>query len=86
MHTLYIESDGPAKLWVDDVLVVDNSGTDTQYRTFGSVALEAGMHAIRVAYANPDGANWLTVGSWAIPSVPCLHHRCARAAPMRAPR
>ena len=80
LHTLYIESDGPAKLWVDDVLVVDNPGTDTQYRTFGSVALEEGMHAIRVAYANPDGANGLTVGLvgesiGALPS-PSLRTRC----------
>jgi hypothetical protein len=83
MHTLYIESDGPAKLWVDDVLVVDNPGTDMQYRTFGSVALEAGMHAIRVAYANPDGASWLTVGFvgdsiGAMPS-PSLRTRCTDA-------
>jgi len=50
-----LESDDGARLWIDGVLVVDNDGLHGPAEERGAVALEGGMHRIRVEWFNRGG-------------------------------
>jgi hypothetical protein len=54
-------SDDGAKLYVDDVLVLDNDGRHDVRMVEGTVALDAGPHRIRVPYYDGPGPMALTL-------------------------
>jgi alpha-L-fucosidase len=63
VYSFFTESDDGSRLSVDDSLVVDNDGLHGMSEKRGVVALEAGLHALHVAYFNKTGGAGLGV-SW----------------------
>ena len=66
VFTFFVRSDDGSRLWIDDVLVVDNDGSHGAAERSGSIALEDGPHTIRVRYFNKVGGEELQV-SWTVP-------------------
>lgn len=54
-YTFALTSDDGAKLLIDGVCVVDNDGLHVPVEKRGTIALEAGVHALEVAYFNKTG-------------------------------
>ncbi|GAK50407.1 hypothetical protein U14_01638 [Candidatus Moduliflexus flocculans] len=48
-------SDDGSQLWLDEQLVVDNSGTHGLEERTGTIALEKGVHALRIDYSQETG-------------------------------
>lgn len=65
-HTFFTVSDDGSRLMVDGDIVVDNDGVHGAAEQQGSVALGAGLHAIRVEYFEKLGDTTLAV-DWAPP-------------------
>jgi hypothetical protein len=63
VYSFFTESDDGSRLSVDDSLVVDNDGLHGMSEKRGVIALEAGLHALHVAYFNKTGGAGLGV-SW----------------------
>jgi alpha-L-fucosidase len=63
VYSFFTESDDGSRLSVDDSIVVDNDGLHGMSEKRGVIALEAGLHAIHVAYFNKTGEAGLRV-SW----------------------
>ena len=62
--TFFTESNDGSRLFINDVLVVDNDGQHTLLEQQGSVSLNAGLHAIMLEYFQSGGTEGLSV-SWA---------------------
>ena len=60
-YTFYVNSDDGGRLWIGDCLVVDNNGLHAPFERAGVVTLEAGLHPIRVGYAEAAGGETLVV-------------------------
>ncbi|WP_050989668.1 alkaline phosphatase family protein [Galbibacter orientalis] len=60
-YTFYTRSDDGSKLWIDNELVVANDGDHGVLEKSGTVKLNAGEHAIKVAWFNGGGDGWLDV-------------------------
>ena len=67
--TFYTNSDDGSKLWIDDVLVVDNDGVHAMQTRSGTVNLTAGLHTIEVKWIERYIHQGLIV-SWSGPGVP----------------
>jgi alpha-L-fucosidase len=63
VYSFYTESDDGSRLSVDDSLVVDNDGLHGMSEKRGVIALDAGLHALHVAYFNKTGGAGLGI-SW----------------------
>ena len=68
-YTFYLESDDGSRLFIDGKEVVENGGLHEMQEAFGSVALKAGDHNLKVDYyenENDGGAgcvlSWKTEG------------------------
>jgi alpha-L-fucosidase len=61
VYSFFTETDDGSRLFVDDSLVVDNGGLHGMLEKRGVVALEAGLHALRVTYFNKTGGAGLGV-------------------------
>ena len=61
MYRFYTSSDDGSRLWIGDTAVVNNDGPHGVVRAYGSIALAAGVHAIRVDYFQGWGGQQLTV-------------------------
>ena len=61
VYTYYLSSDDGSKLYIDDVLVVDNDGTHGAGEVSDTVALTAGVHDIRVEFFERAGGEELVV-------------------------
>jgi alpha-L-fucosidase len=68
-YRLYLTSDDGSRLWIGDDLVVDNDGLHSSFEKSGVVALEAGLHPIRVAMFEQTGGDELAV-AWESPGLP----------------
>jgi hypothetical protein len=68
VYSFFTESDDGSRLSVDDSLVVDNDGLHGMSERRGVIALEAGLHAIHVAYFNKTGGAGLGI-SWRGPGI-----------------
>ena len=68
VYSFFTESDDGSRLSIDDSLVVDNDGLHGMSEKRGVIALEAGLHAIRVAYFNKTGGAGLGI-SWRGPGL-----------------
>jgi alpha-L-fucosidase len=67
--TFYTTSDDGSSLWIDGVKVVDNDGLHGPDEKSGAIALEKGLHAIRLDYIQDTGGAELKV-HWQGPDVP----------------
>jgi len=68
VYTFYSTSDDGSKLYIDNVLVVDNDGLHSALEKSGTIGLKAGMHAISVAFFQQKGENVLSL-SYAGPGI-----------------
>ncbi|MBN3035918.1 MAG: chitobiase/beta-hexosaminidase C-terminal domain-containing protein, partial [Bacteroidales bacterium] len=60
------ESDDGSRLWIDELLVVDNDGLHGMEIVEGAVPLASGLHGIRVEFFEKDGSDDLKV-FWQVP-------------------
>jgi hypothetical protein len=66
VYTFFTDSDDGSRLFVDGTVVVDNDGLHGMAEKHGVVALEPGLHSLRVMYFNKTGGAGLEV-SWCGP-------------------
>lgn len=62
VYRFYTNSDDGSQLFIDDILIVDNDGSHNSKRVNGKVALEAGLHQMRVVYFEDYMGELLEVG------------------------
>jgi len=55
VYTFYLSSDDGSRMWLDGDLLVDNDGLHSQLELSAPVALQAGLHAIRVEMFEKSG-------------------------------
>ncbi|MBN1513695.1 MAG: alpha-L-fucosidase [Phycisphaerae bacterium] len=68
VYRIHLRSDDGSRLWIGDELVVDNDGLHSSLEKSGVIALEAGLHPIRVAMFERTGGAELVV-SWESPGL-----------------
>lgn len=68
VYTFYTTSDDGSQLYIDGALVVDNDGLHGTRTEAGQVALEAGLHALRVTFFERTGGEALSM-AWAGPGI-----------------
>lgn len=61
VYTFYTESDDGSQLFINDQLVVDNSGVHGMEQAEGTIALGKGLHKIVVTFFERDGGDGLNV-------------------------
>ncbi len=61
VYRFYTTSDDGSRLWIGGTAVVNNDGPHGPVRAYGSIALAAGIHAIRVDYFQAWGGQQLSV-------------------------
>jgi len=61
VYAFYVRSDDGSRLWIGDQLVVDNDGLHPSEERRGFVPLQAGKHAITVAFFEAGGEDELKV-------------------------
>lgn len=61
VYRFYTVSDDGSRLWIGDELVVDNDGTHGAQERSGWVALEAGLHRLRIDYWDATWNEYLAV-------------------------
>ncbi len=66
VYHVYLRSDDGSRLWLDDALVVDNDGLHSSRELSSAVALEKGLHSLRVAMFEQSGGFELGV-AWSGP-------------------
>jgi len=69
VYHFYVRSDDGSRLWLDGALVVDNDGLHSSRELSNVVALEKGLHPLRVAMFEQSGGFELGV-SWSGPGLP----------------
>lgn len=62
--TLYLSADDGAKLYLNDALLIDQSGDHAAVKKMGQVLLAAGKHKIRIEYFERSGSQFLQAGWW----------------------
>lgn len=68
VYTFYTSSDDGSRLYIGNVLVVDNDGVHPAQERSGSIGLKAGKHAITVEYFERNGGQVFNV-SWQGPGI-----------------
>jgi hypothetical protein len=58
-YRFYLNSDDGSKLYINDILVVDNDGGHGTIERSGTIKLPVGRHDIMVDYHNQAGGAWL---------------------------
>lgn len=61
VYTFYSTSDDGSKLYIDNVLVVDNDGLHAAVEKSGTIGLKAGMHALSLGFFQEGGDNILSL-------------------------
>jgi alpha-L-fucosidase len=61
VYAFFTESDDGSRLFIGDLLVVDNDGLHSLVEKEGVIALAAGLHPIRVEFFEKTGGDGLTV-------------------------
>jgi alpha-L-fucosidase len=69
VYTFSIRSDDGSRLWIGDILIVDNDGVHGSREASGPVALAGGLHPITVGMFEQSGGSDLAV-SYAGPGLP----------------
>lgn len=62
VQTFYLNSDDGAKLYINDVLVVDHDGDHSAIKKIGQTILAQGKHKIRIEYMEVRGSQFLQAG------------------------
>lgn len=62
--TLYLSADDAAKLYLNDVLLIDQTGDHPAVKKMGQALLAAGKHKIRIEYFERSGSQFLQAGWW----------------------
>ena len=62
LYNFYTFSDDGSVLYIDDEVVVDNDGSHSLKRENGRIALDKGLHKIKVAYFENYMGEFLEVG------------------------
>jgi hypothetical protein len=72
LYRFYTFSDDGSRLYIDEQLVVDNDGSHSEQYAYGTVALDAGFHSLRLRYFEDYMDQTLSVGmlSKNIPEMP----------------
>jgi alpha-L-fucosidase len=65
IYAFAVVSDDGSRLWLGDLLVVENDGLHATRRREGRVGLRAGWHSLRVAWFNAGGEGLLEVSAGA---------------------
>ena len=60
-YTFYTNSDDGSRLWINDILVVENGGVHSARDRSGSINLPVGYHTFRVSYFQASGSQGLAV-------------------------
>jgi len=69
LHTFFVRSDGGARLWIDDKLVVDDWTDHPARVSQGTITLEGGhRYAVKLEYRDPAGAASLRL-LWSAPGI-----------------
>ena len=69
-HTFFLRSEGGARLWINDVLVVDDWTDHTARVSQGTINLQGGQrYAMRLEYRNPKGPASVRL-LWSAPGLP----------------
>jgi hypothetical protein len=68
VYTFHVRSDDGSKLWTGDKCIVDNDGRHADQERSGAVALEAGLHPVRLGYFEYNGGESLSV-TWSGPGI-----------------
>ncbi len=55
VYTLFVDSNDGSRLYLDDQLVVENDGWHGPQERYGQIALQAGLHPIRLDYFQSGG-------------------------------
>ncbi len=74
VFTFYTTSDDGSRLYINGEMVVDNDGLHGTHTEPGQVALEAGVHVLRVTFFERTGGEALSI-SWAGPGFEKQHVR-----------
>lgn len=61
IYDFFVSSDEGSRLYIGDLLVVDNDGLHTVLEKTGKIGLKAGLHAITLAYFDKTGSQSLSV-------------------------
>jgi alpha-mannosidase len=61
IYTFYLNSDDGSKLFVDDILAIDNDGNHAPMEIIGKMALKAGFHKIAVHFYQAKGGDALSL-------------------------
>ena len=61
IYSFYTDSDDGSRLYIDDIMVVENDGLHGMNEEKGSIALRSGYHPIRVTFFEKGGGNELKV-------------------------
>ena len=70
LHTFFVRSDGGARLWIDDKLVVDDWTDHPARVSQGTITLQGGhRYAVKLEYHDPAGAASLRL-LWSAPGIP----------------
>jgi hypothetical protein len=64
MYWFFTTSDGGARLWIDDDLIIDNWNPNVTYEQCEPVFLGSGLHKIKLRYFESEGFASITL-SWA---------------------
>jgi len=68
VYTFYTSSDDGSRLYIGNILVVDNDGIHPVQEISASIGLKAGLHLIRVDYFEKTGGQTFSV-SWSGPGI-----------------
>ena len=62
--TIYLSADNGAKLYLNDELMIDQTGDHPSVKKMGQTLLTAGKHKIRIEYFELSGSQFLQAGWW----------------------
>lgn len=75
IYTFHLQADDGAHLYIDGREVVDNDGSHSEGRGYGSIALDKGYHEVELRYFETYGGNSIMFGvaggkldTWSIPN------------------
>jgi hypothetical protein len=60
-YTFYVNSNDGSKLYINDILIVDNDGTHGDIERSGRIKLKAGLHPLKLQYFDGGGSQSLRV-------------------------
>jgi alpha-L-fucosidase len=69
VYSFFLSSDDGSRMVLDDTVLIDNDGLHSMEQRRGIVALQKGLHQIRIEYFNKTGGEGVSL-SWRGPGFP----------------